>query len=304
MMITTNSSLVIDGILLLNKPEGMTSNGALQRVKRLFGVKKAGHSGSLDPLATGMLPICFGEATKVCQFLLDADKCYKTTGVLGIKTDTSDSTGRVISLKKEFSIHERDVIQTLARYTGEIEQIPSMYSALKHNGVPLYRYARQGLEIVRSARKVVISQLILNGYDGHEFSLSVSCSKGTYIRNLVEDIGDALGVGAHVKQLHRVYTSGFQDSSMYTLTELEKMTLEQKIGCLIPMDKAIDNLTSVLLSDNEVMSLRQGRKVLVETNGFEGDLLRLYNLKSEFIGIGERLACSEVKAKRLLSFKL
>ncbi|MBI2785695.1 MAG: tRNA pseudouridine(55) synthase TruB [Legionella longbeachae] len=301
-MKTTNLSSKIDGILLLNKSEGLTSNRALQKAKRLFGAQKAGHTGSLDPLATGMLPLCFGEATKVCQFLLDADKCYQTTGILGIKTDTADATGEVISRANAFHIPKSQLTDVLAQHRGLIKQIPSMFSALKHNGTPLYRFAREGIDIERKARQILISDLQLNAFDGIHFSLTVTCSKGTYIRNLVEDIGDALGVGAHVIQLHRVYTSGLDNMPMYSLDDLETMTLPERLDCLIPMDRAVDYLQQVSLLDDEVVTLRQGRVIRNKMSIEVVDCVRLYDANAQFIGLGERNTNGDIKAKRLLSF--
>ncbi|RUR16986.1 tRNA pseudouridine(55) synthase TruB [Legionella sp. km535] len=301
-MKTTEGPTAINGIFLLNKPEGITSNSALQKVKRIFGAKKAGHTGSLDPLATGMLPICFGEATKICQYLLDADKCYETTGVLGIKTNTSDSTGQVIAQVDDFCITEDQLSAILAQYKGAIRQTPSMFSALKHNGTPLYRFAREGIEIERQPREIVISQLHLNNFDGTQFSLTVQCSKGTYIRNLVEDIGDSLEVGAHVTRLHRLYTSGFENMPMYSIDEVLIMSHDELRDCLIPMDKAIDYLTSITLSDDEVITIRQGRVIHNKIEDDRGDCVRLYDERAQFIGLGEQLANGDLKAKRLLSF--
>lgn len=292
----------IDGILLLNKQEGMSSNTALQKAKRLFGAKKAGHSGSLDPLATGMLPVSFGESTKICQYLLAADKCYETTGLLGIKTNTSDSTGEVIAQVKDYSITVEQLYQVLSQYRGEQKQVPSMFSALKHKGTPLYRLAREGIEVEREARDINISQLQLDTFDGNYFSLTVTCSKGTYIRNLVEDIGDTLGVGAHVTRLHRVFTAGFQNMPMYSLDDLQAMTLEQRFNCLIPMDRAVDYLGSVTLSDDEVLTIRQGRLITVIQDLNEGSCVRLYDERMQFIGLGELQIDGRIKAKRLLAF--
>ncbi|KTD34779.1 tRNA pseudouridine synthase B [Legionella moravica] len=301
-MKTTEGPTTINGIFLLNKPEGITSNSALQKVKRIFGAKKAGHTGSLDPLATGMLPICFGEATKICQYLLDADKCYETTGVLGIKTNTSDSTGQVIAQVDDFCITEDQLSAILAQYKGVIRQTPSMFSALKHNGTPLYRFAREGIEIERQPREIVISQLHLNNFDGTHFSLTVQCSKGTYIRNLVEDIGDSLEVGAHVTRLHRLYTSGFENMPMYSIDEILTMSHDELHDCLISMDKAIDYLKSITLSDDEVITIRQGRVIQNKIEDNRGDCVRLYDERAQFLGLGEQLANGDLKAKRLLSF--
>lgn len=295
---------MIDGILLLNKSQGMTSNGALQKAKRLFGAKKAGHTGSLDPLATGMLPVCFGEATKVCQFLLDADKCYQTTGLLGIKTNTADATGDVIASVDSFTISEPQLIQVLEHHRGVIKQTPSMFSALKHHGTPLYRFAREGVHIERTAREVLISSLTLDAFDGKHFSLTVTCSKGTYIRNLVEDIGDALGVGAHVTHLHRVHTAGLNDMPMYTLDQLEAMSITERTTCLFPIDRAVDYLDKVTLCDDEVITIRQGRAVTHKIGVEVADCVRLYDMRAQFIGLGERDTNGTIKAKRLLSFNL
>ena len=302
MMKATDTSTSINGIFLLNKPEGITSNSALQKVKRLFGAQKAGHTGSLDPLATGMLPICFGEATKICQYLLDADKCYETTGLLGIKTNTSDSMGQVVAQVDNFCITEEQLSIILLQYTGAIRQIPSMFSALKHKGTPLYRFAREGIEIERQPRDIIINQLQLNSFDGTHFSLTVHCSKGTYIRNLVEDIGDSLEVGAHVTRLHRLYTSGFQNRPMYSIDDLLAMSPKEQRDCLIPMDTAINYLKSITLSDDEVIIIRQGRVIVNKMDVDRGDCVRLYDERAQFIGLGEQLANGDLKAKRLLSF--
>ncbi|WP_058463982.1 tRNA pseudouridine(55) synthase TruB [Legionella cincinnatiensis] len=301
MKVTSSLSTKIDGILLLNKSQGMTSNYALQKVKRLLGAKKAGHTGSLDPLATGMLPICFGEATKICQFLLEADKCYETTGLLGIKTNTADATGEVIARSDEFTISKQQLTDVLDKHKGVIKQVPSMFSALKHQGTPLYCFARKGMNIERAAREILISELELNAFDGVQFSLTVTCSKGTYIRNLVEDIGDVLGVGAHVTRLHRVYTAGLKDMPMYSLDELESMSLTERKACFIPIDRAVDYLEQVTLLDDEVISIRQGRTITNKIDVELADCVRLYDTRAQFIGLGERSA-GIIKAKRLLSF--
>jgi tRNA pseudouridine55 synthase len=291
----------ISGILLLNKSQGMSSNTALQKIKRLFNAAKAGHTGSLDPLATGMLPICLGEATKISQYLLDADKCYETTGVLGIKTNTSDSTGEVIAQVENFEITVEELQQVLLQYLGTTQQVPSMFSALKHQGTPLYRLARQGIEIERKSRDIHISQLNLDQFDGKHFSLTVSCSKGTYIRNLVEDIGEALHVGAHVTRLHRLYTAGFANHPMYTIDEFTAMTAEERNNCLISMDFAIEYLKPEVLSDEHVKQIRQGLMIQSPTLEYEG-CVRLYNLERKFIGIGDIKKSGLLRAKRLLAF--
>ena len=302
-MPTAETKKQINGILVLNKPQGITSNKALQKAKNLYQAKKAGHTGSLDPLATGMLPICFGEATKICQYFLDADKCYETTGTLGIKTNTADSMGEITHQVNDFSISPAELNLVLEDYKGSIEQVPSMFSALKHKGRPLYHYARNGQEIERAARKISINELTLNQFDGKHIALTVLCSKGTYIRNLVEDIGDSLNVGAHVSRLHRVYTSGFEDKPMYSLEQLVEMSEEQRLDCLIPMDAAINYFSSLYLSDEEVLILRQGRILLARMPSQESsEQLRLYDKINQCIGLGERLVNGDVRVKRLLSF--
>jgi tRNA pseudouridine55 synthase len=292
----------INGILLLNKSQGITSNSALQQVKRLYQAKKAGHTGSLDPLATGMLPICFGEATKICQYLLDADKCYQTTGLLGLTTNTADATGEVIARVDNVQVTLSQLEEVLTKYQGAIKQTPSMFSALKHQGTPLYRFARAGIEIERAARDIVVNTLQLDGFNHKEFSLTVICSKGTYIRNLVEDIGNALEVGAHVTRLHRVYTAGFEEMPMYTLEQLQEMSPIEQMNCLLPMDKAVDYLKPVSLSDDEVLILRQGRMLMAKIANDEVECVRLYDEHKQFIGLGERLINGDLKAKRLLAF--
>ena len=187
----------VNGMLLLNKSKDFSSNQALQAVKRLYGARKAGHTGSLDPLATGMLPICFGEATKFSQYQLTADKCYRVTGLLGIETDTADATGKVTQIKDTFEIEQDMLLQVLQEFQGTITQVPSIYSALKYQGKPLYHYARAGIDVPRTARNISIHALKLNFFDGKRINLTVICSKGTYIRNLIEDIGRCLQVGAH-----------------------------------------------------------------------------------------------------------
>jgi len=299
----TDCKLPINGILLVNKTQGLSSNAVLQQAKRLFKAKKAGHTGSLDPLATGMLPVCFGEATKISQFLLDADKCYLTTGLLGSKTDTADALGETIAVCEQFEISTEQLQSVLAHFMGEIEQIPSMYSALKHKGQPLYKYARQGIDISRPARKITIHSLELLDFDGRSFALKVGCSKGTYIRNLVEDIGELLGVYAHVTALHRLHTAGFEQEEMHTIEQLSALPDTILESHLIPMEKAIAHLPDVHLPDADICSLRQGKMIPFPTQ-FESNngLFRLYDAQGVFIGLGELEGNSSLKAKRLLAF--
>lgn len=291
----------VNGILLVNKPRDLTSNAVLQQVKRLFRAKKAGHTGSLDPLATGMLPLCFGEATKFSQYLLDADKCYEVTGLLGIKTNTADAMGEVIARVDDFSISEQQLCAVLAEFLGPIKQIPSMFSALKHRGQPLYKYAREGIEIERPARDISIHNLQLNSFDGRSFQLTVTCSKGTYIRNLVEDIGSCLDVGAHVTQLHRCYTAGLASDPMYSLEDLIAKSPEHLLQCLIPMERAIDYFPEIVLDNDAIHNLRQGKTITTDQLTECTGCIRLYDNTGLFIGLGEWDSPGVLKVKRLLA---
>ena len=301
-MITKAESLqCIDGILLVNKPYGLTSNAVLQQVKRLFRAKKAGHTGSLDPIATGMLPVCFGEATKFCQYLLDADKSYEVTGLLGVKTNTSDAMGEVVASVPNFSVTEPELLDVLSQFTGPIKQVPSMYSALKHQGTPLYKYARAGIDIPREARDVFIKSMQLTQFDGHYFSLTVTCSKGTYIRNLVEDIGDKLGVGAHVTRLHRCYTAGFADEPMFTVDDLLLKSSDELSLHLLPMERAVSSIPRLAVSYDDAQALRTGKTINdVHVAGACG-CVRLYENDNKFMGLGDLDATGLLKVRRLLS---
>lgn len=290
----------INGILLLNKPQGYTSNAVLQKVKRMFGAKKAGHTGSLDPLATGMLPICFGEATKFSQYLLDADKAYETTACLGIKTTTADAQGEVIATCDANIVSQSQLEEVLPQFTGSIQQVPSMFSALKHQGQPLYKYARAGIDIERNARDVVIRSLVLAGFKPGEFQLEVLCSKGTYIRNLVEDIGETLGVGAHVTRLHRIFTAGFEGEVMYSIEELEQLSSDERLQCLLPVDRAIASLPQLTLEREKIRTIRQGQVLTCMSTLQQPGLIRIYDDEKNFIGLGD-LGFGELKAKRLIA---
>ncbi len=293
----------INGILLLNKSQGLTSNALLQRVKHLYRAKKAGHTGSLDPLATGMLPICFGEATKLSQYLLDADKCYEAQGLLGITTNTADAMGEIINNTASFNITQTELENAFKHFKGKIKQIPSMFSALKHKGTPLYKYAREGITIEREAREITIHVLELVGFDGKEFDIKVVCTKGTYIRNLIEDIGNHLGVGAHVTKLHRLYTAGFANEPTYTLEALENKTEQELLDCLLPIDRAINYLPSLTLLADEILALRQGKTLAKASIELEQDnLVRLYNEIGHFVGLG-KLNESKLSVQRLLAFE-
>ncbi|MDP0588124.1 MAG: tRNA pseudouridine(55) synthase TruB [Candidatus Endonucleobacter bathymodioli] len=209
----------IDGIVIVDKFKGASSNDVLQRVKRIFGAEKAGHTGSLDPLATGVLPICLGEATKFCQFLLESNKSYRTLVQLGVKTTTGDGEGEVVE-EREVKVKHSDIEAVLKHFTGDIDQVPSMYSALKHKGQPLYKLARKGIEVHRPARTISIFRNELINFNGDQFMLEVDCSKGTYIRTLAEDIGDALGCLAHVAELRRLKAGPYSEKDSYSIEDL------------------------------------------------------------------------------------
>jgi tRNA pseudouridine55 synthase len=299
----SNEKRAIDGIVLVNKPQGLTSNAVLQRVKRLFRAKKAGHTGSLDPLATGMLPICLGEATKVCHYLLDADKCYDVCGELGVTTDTGDAMGKVLTRVEGVFISQDILNMALLPFSGAIKQTPPMYSALKHQGKPLYHYARKGVTLERAPRDVRIDELQCVAFDGVRMNLHVVCSKGTYIRSLVESIGDELGCGAHVTILHRCYTAGFEDDVMFTLDELEAMDEAHLLGTLLPMTRALNHFPSVTLSIDQLHALRQGRVLQDSLHFAQQGCVQLHTEHQQFVGLGEIQADGILITKRLLAFE-
>jgi tRNA pseudouridine55 synthase len=291
----------VQGILLLDKPVGMTSNAALQRAKRLFQAQKAGHTGSLDPLADGLLPVCFGAATKVSAFLLDADKRYWVRIKLGVTTTTADAEGEVVATRPVTGIGEADLERVLQQFEGEIEQIPPMYSALKHKGERLYKLAREGVEVEREPRRITIYSLKLLGCDLPEFELEVHCSKGTYVRVLAEDIGAALGCGAHVTALRRTGVGPYREEGMVTMEALERDAAEgpQALDVLLlPTESAMGQWPEVRLSPDSSFYLRQGQPVLVPNAPVEG-WVRLYDADG-FIGVGEILDDGRVAPRRLM----
>jgi len=278
---------LLNGVLLLDKPAGLSSNGALQKVKRLFNAQKAGHTGALDPLATGMLPLCFGESTKFSQFLLESDKSYRVVGKLGERTDSADSTGEVIETKT-VKVNKRQLEKALEKFRGDIMQIPSMFSALKHQGQPLYKYARKGIEIERAARPVSIYQLDLIRFDNDEIELEIECSKGTYIRNIIDDLGQILNCGAHVTMLHRNFVADYPIDHMVSLQQLEN-DREQGLSLdhyLLPIDSAVLHLDNISLDDESANFFSHGQAIHCGALN-EGDYLRVYNDQEQFLGIAE-----------------
>jgi len=296
----------IDGILVLDKPEGMSSNRALQVAKRLYGAAKAGHTGSLDPMATGVLPLCFGEATKFSQFLLDADKAYHSTFILGAATDTGDAEGEVLQTLDAAHISEQQVAAALEAFRGEIEQVPSMFSAIKHRGQPLYKLARQGVEVERKARRVVIKQLDLLAFRGGpraEVDIFLECSKGTYVRSVAEDLGRALGCGAHVASLRRSRAGPFSLADSVSLGALEALKANgqeaQMDALLLPADAAVKTLPLVRLSESGGFYIRQGQPVQVPNAPRDG-MVRVALESGEFLGVGEILDDGRVAPRRLI----
>lgn len=318
----------VDGVLLLNKPSGMTSNRALQIAKRLFFVAKAGHTGSLDPLATGVLPLCFGEATKFSQFLLDADKGYRSTFRLGMRTTTSDADGDALSEVNTDTITQAQVEQELQQFVGDILQVPSMFSALKHQGQPLYKMARQGIEVERKPRPVTVYHIHVLAFragSAAEVDVDIRCSKGTYIRSIAEDLGFALGCGAHVKALHRSAAGLFDEAQTVTLDTLE--TVYEQGGYdaldsyLLPADAPVASLPALYLPENSAHYFRLGNPVMdpqVYRLGDQGAIVRVFSLASSsalevsptvaqaqeqalFLGLGELTEDGRVAPKRIIA---
>jgi len=292
----------VNGILLLDKPSGITSNDALQQVKRLYFAKKAGHTGSLDPLASGVLPICMGEATKVSAFLLDSDKRYQVRCQLGVRTATADAEGEVLETRP-VGVYSREQLEAvLEEFRGSIEQIPPMYSALKHQGQRLYKLARQGVEVEREPRPVEIYELTVAGQGEDWLEISVHCSKGTYVRTLAEDIGYRLGCGAHVSALRRTSVGPYGDDELVgleLLRELKENDMPAMDELLLPIESALSQWPDVDLSTDAAFYLQQGQPVLVPhapTSGW----VRLYEGNRSFLGMGEILDDGRVAPRRLM----
>ncbi|HIJ23777.1 MAG: tRNA pseudouridine(55) synthase TruB [Gammaproteobacteria bacterium] len=296
----------VSGILLLDKPAGITSNGALQRVKSLFFAQKAGHTGSLDPIATGILPICLGEATKFSGFLLNANKSYLAECQLGVVTRSGDTEGEVVSERPVEKMSEERIRQALQQFEGEIQQIPPMHSAVKVNGQPLYKLAHQGLEIEREPRTVTIYELEFVSYDAESerMEIHVHCSKGTYVRTLVEDIGEILECGAHVTALRRTTLGPYLEQDLLTLEQLEivrdeegKEGLDQR---LLSLDTAVDDYEAVQLDADSSYYVRQGQPVQISGAPDEG-WVRIYDESNKFLGVGEIIDDGRVAPRRLVA---
>lgn len=293
----------LHGIVLLDKPKGLSSNAAMQKVKRLFQARKAGHGGSLDPLATGLLPVCFGRATRVAAFLLDAAKGYETVCELGSTTTTGDKEGEVTSQKPVPELSDAAIEQALATLTGPIDQIPPMYSALKHQGKRLYQLARSGVEVERPPRRVTIFEFKLLRRQGPLLTLGVRCSKGTYIRTLVEDLGSLLGCGAHVAKLRRTAVTPFAIDKMCSLQQLEQARdagEDQLLQYLEPADSALLEMPYLDIDRATAQRLCHGQRACVGSEQPEGALRRLYGPEGQFIGIGVVESGGQLKIHRLL----
>lgn len=304
----------VNGVLLLDKPHGLSSNHALQTVKRIYFAQKAGHTGALDPLATGMLPICLGEGTKFSQYLLDTDKTYQVTAKLGVRTTTSDAGGEVVS-EKTVTVSDEQLSIALESFRGTTQQVPSMYSALKYQGRPLYKYAREGIEVPRESRDITVFSLELLRFEQDEVELSIHVSKGTYIRTIIDDLGELLGCGAHVAHLRRLAVGSYPIDKMITLPELEALlaqAIEEEITpselldpLLLPMQSAVAGMPAVYIDDMSANFLRHGNPVRGYQTPAEGNL-QVYigedenDENAEFIGVGFINDDGQVAPKRIV----
>jgi tRNA pseudouridine55 synthase len=288
----------IDGVFLLDKPLGFSSNQALKKIQWLFNAKKAGHTGTLDPMATGLLPICLGEATKFSHRLLDAHKSYIATIQLGITTSTGDQEGEVIS-EKEVVLNEAQLKDTLKKFIGDTTQIPPMYSALKFEGRPLYEYAREGIEIERKSRQIKIFDIKLINIEKSIITIEVLCSKGTYIRTLAEDIGQTMACGAHLKGLERTQTGNFQLSEALSIEALEAMPMASREKALMPIDVLLEELSSIKLNMAELDAIKKGQSIdFMSKNDKE---VRLYSPSGQFVGVGQPDLKGRLFPKRLIA---
>lgn len=289
----------LDAIVLLDKPQGLSSNQALQRVRRLFDARKAGHTGSLDPLATGMLPVCFGQATKICGLLLSSAKTYEVTAQLGVATDTGDADGTVTGHASVPAFWPERLDEALARFRGPVQQIPPMYSALKHEGQRLYTLARAGTAVERAPRDVVIHSLAVVAADATTLSLRVHCSKGTYIRTLMEDIAGELGTFAHVTVLRRLWVEPFEGLLMHSLEALEALDMAGREALLLPTDRGLLRLPEVWLQAAAAQRLIEGVGVPCPAGSGAGDVLRVYAQPGGFVGLARRDASGQLRPERM-----
>jgi len=295
----------VDGVLVVDKPRGMSSNDAVQRAKRLFRARKVGHTGSLDPLATGVLPLCFGEATKFSQFLLGSDKRYWARIKLGVRTDSGDADGHVVETRPVCGVNVERIEAALANFRGEIDQVPSMFSAVKHQGQPLYKLARQGIEVAREPRRITIYSNSLVRFVGDELELELHCSKGTYVRTVAEELGEQLGCGAHVVELRRRTAGPYGESDLVSFETLER-TLEggglaALDALLLPTWSAVRDWPTVTLSEATAFYVRQGQPVIVAHAPPDGWVRLLEGRDAAFMGVGEILDDGRVAPRRLIA---
>lgn len=294
----------IDGVFLLDKPQGMSSNDIMQKVKRLFQANKAGHTGALDPLATGMLPICLGEATKFSQFLLDADKRYVVTAKLGERTDTSDAEGQIVE-RRPVNVEIAQILTALEQFRGDILQVPTMFSALKHNGKPLYEYARAGITVEREARPISIFELTFIDYQAPLLTLEVHCSKGTYIRTLVDDLGEVLGCGAHVTMLRRTAVADYPTEKMMTWETLQSLSEQAELALLdqhlLPTDSAVSKLPALHLNAEQSKAIGFGQRVKFVNESHLHGQVRLFSADQRFLGIALVDENNVIRPQRLIT---
>ncbi len=305
MTITSNPQFkrvkrAVDGVLLLDKACGLSSNSALQQVRHLYQAKKAGHTGVLDPLATGLLPVCFGQATKFAQYLLDADKAYLATLKFGEATTTGDAEGAVIETAA-VDFTEAQFLEACTLLSGEITQLPPMYSALKYQGKPLYEYARKGIEIERKLRNITIYEIRLVSFELPVVKIAVSCSKGTYIRTLAEDLAKKLGSVAHLSGLRRIKTAGFGIEQSYNYLTLGDLNLTQMDEKLLPCDVLVGHLPELVLTEAQIVLLKYGQCVQIERKYGKMESFRIYNADKEFIGLAQYGEEQTLKALRLMN---
>ncbi|MDG2915111.1 tRNA pseudouridine(55) synthase TruB [Bisgaard Taxon 10/6] len=294
----------VHGVFLLDKPKGMSSNDVMQKVKRLFQANKAGHTGALDPLATGMLPICLGEATKFSQFLLDADKRYVVTAKLGERTDTSDAEGRIVA-SRPVNLKTAEILTALSAFRGDLMQVPTMFSALKHQGKPLYEYARAGVTVERQARPITIFELKFIEYNAPFLTLEVHCSKGTYIRTLIDDLGERLGCGAHVSMLRRTAVSDYPSDKMLTLEALQQLAeagdLRRLDALLLPPDSAVSKLPSLFLTERQTQAVGFGQRVRFDNAEKIYGQVRLFSAEKLFLGVAEIHQDNVIRPARMVN---
>ncbi|MDG2940320.1 tRNA pseudouridine(55) synthase TruB [Bisgaard Taxon 10/6] len=294
----------VHGVFLLDKPQGLSSNDVMQKVKRLFQANKAGHTGALDPLATGMLPICLGEATKFSQFLLDADKRYVVTAKLGERTDTSDAEGRIVA-SRPVNVKTAEILTALSAFRGDLMQVPTMFSALKHQGKPLYEYARAGVTVERQARPITIFELKFIEYHAPFLTLEVHCSKGTYIRTLIDDLGERLGCGAHVSMLRRTAVSDYPSDKMLTLEALQQLAeagdLRRLDALLLPPDSAVSQLPSLFLTERQTQAVGFGQRVRFDNAEKIYGQVRLFSAENLFLGVAEIHQDNVIRPARMVN---